>query len=403
MTVKLAYFLNSYPSTSLTFIRGEITAIEASGMPVTRYAVRRWPGPLVTEADRDEAARTRYLLEHKAGLLRALAVLVLRRPGAFLRAFGLWCRLLINAGGGFVRHAAYFAEAALLAAWARADGIDHIHTHFATNSAAVAMLAEAMGGPRWSMTVHGPNEFFDPERASVPLKAERAAFIASISHFAKGQVATHCGMAAFEKTHVVRCGVDLVAFAEAPPPAEDAPALHIGRLCVEKAQLLFPAAVAEAAQGAPGLRLEIIGDGALRERLEAAIAEHGVADRIALLGWCDHGEVRDRLVASRGLFLPSFAEGLPVAIMEALALGRPVIATGIAGIPELVDASCGWLVPAGDEGAMAAALAALATASPDRLSEMGRAGRARVEAMHDQKANALRLRGFIEDFHRNAL
>ncbi|MEL6767762.1 MAG: glycosyltransferase family 4 protein [Pseudomonadota bacterium] len=398
MTVKLAYFLNSYPYTSLTFIRGEIAAIEASGLPVTRYAIRPWPGALVMPEDKAEAARTRYLLEDRKGL--ALAALgLLARPRQLLAALGLWGRLVGNAGGGLARYTAYFAEAALLAAWARADGITHIHTHFATNGAAVAMLAEAMGGPRWSMTVHGPNEFFDPERASVPLKAARAAFIAAISHFAKGQVATHCGMAAFEKTHVVRCGVDLGAFEIADPPAEEAPVVHVGRLCVEKAQVLFPPAVAAAAEKAPGLRLEIIGDGDMRGAVEAAIEATGTGDRIAILGWRDHAEVRARLAASRGLLLPSFAEGLPVAIMEALALGRPVVTTSIAGIPELVDARCGWVVPAGDEAALAEALAALATAPAERLAEMGRAGRARVAAMHDQTANAARLRALIEAAH----
>ncbi|MEM7498015.1 MAG: glycosyltransferase family 4 protein [Pseudomonadota bacterium] len=400
MTVKLAYFLNSYPFTSLTFIRGEIAEIEASGLPVTRYAVRRWSVPLVTAADRAEEARTRYLLDAKAGLFVAALSLLATRPASFLRALLLWARLLRNAGGGLVRHVAYFLEAAQLARWSRADGITHIHTHFATNAAAVAMLAEAMDGPRWSMTVHGPNEFFDPERASVPLKAEKAAFIAAISHYARSQVAIHCGMAAFEKTHVVRCGVDLTAFAPAPPPAADAPVVHVGRLCVEKAQTLFPAAVARAAEAAPDLRLEIVGDGDTRPELEAAIAATGTAERIALLGWRDHEAVRERLAAGRGLLLPSFAEGLPVVIMEAMALGRPVVATSIAGIPELVDASCGWLVPAADEAALGEALTALASAPPERLAEMGRAGRARVAALHDQKANALRLRTLIEDADR---
>ncbi|MEO1531756.1 MAG: glycosyltransferase family 4 protein [Pseudomonadota bacterium] len=399
MTVKLAYFLNSYPYTSLTFIRGEIAAIEASGLPVTRYAIRPWPGELVTPEDKAEAARTRYLLADKRGLLLALLRLMALRPGRFLRALALWGRLVANAGGGLARHLAYFVEAALLADWARADGITHIHTHFATNGAAVAMLAEAMGGARWSMTVHGPNEFFDPERASVPLKADRAVFIAAISHFAKGQVATHCGMAAFEKTHVVRCGVDLEAFDAAGPPAAAAPVVHVGRLCVEKAQVLFPAAVAAAAEKAPALKLDIIGDGDLRGAVAAAIEATGTGERIAILGWRDHAEVRARLAAARGLLLPSFAEGLPVAIMEALALGRPVVTTSIAGIPELVDESCGWVIPAGDEAALAEALTALATAPAERLAEMGRAGRARVAAMHDQTANAARLRELIEAAH----
>ncbi|MEM6942488.1 MAG: glycosyltransferase [Pseudomonadota bacterium] len=399
MAVKLAYFLNTYPSTSQTFIRGEIAEIEASGLAVTRYAIRRWDEPLVTEADRVEETRTRYLLDRPATLLLALLLELVRNPRGIARGFGLWWRLFANAGGGFVRHVAYFLEAVQLKRWAVADGITHIHTHFATNGAAVAMLAEAMGGPRWSVTVHGPNEFFDPERASVPLKLARASFVAAISHFAKGQVATHCGMESFAKTHVVRCGVDLAAFAEADPSVAEAPVLHVGRLCVEKAQVLFPAAVAEAAETAGGLRLEVIGDGEARTAVEAAIAATGTSARITLLGWRSHVEVRSRLAASRGLFLPSFAEGLPIVIMEALALGRPVIASWVAGIPELVDADCGWLVAPGDEAGFARALAALASAPPATLEAMGRAGREKVTRLHDQRANALRLRALIEAAH----
>ncbi|MEM6677070.1 MAG: glycosyltransferase, partial [Pseudomonadota bacterium] len=113
--------------------------------------------------------------------------------------------------------------------------------------------------------------------------------------------------------------------------------------------------------------------------------------------WQPHEAVATRLAAGRGLLLPSFAEGLPIVIMEALAIGRPVIVTYIAGVPELVDQDCGWIVPAGDEAALAEALIAMATASPERLAEMGREGRARVERLHDQRANALRLKDLIAE------
>ncbi|MEM6677694.1 MAG: glycosyltransferase family 4 protein [Pseudomonadota bacterium] len=394
--MKIGYFLNTYPITSLTFIRGEIREIEASGVEILRYAIRPWDGALVTEADRAEAARTRYLLAGKAGLIAAFLREMAGNPRGLARGLALWWWLW-RAGGGLVRHAAYLLEAVRLKQWCRADGIAHLHTHFATNSAAVAMLAEAMGGVRWSMTVHGPNEFFDPVASSLPLKAERACFIAAITHFAKGQVAVHCGMEAFEKTHVVRCGVDLGAFAEAGPPDADAPIVHVGRLCTEKAQALIPAAVARAVEAAPGLRLDLIGDGDGRARVEAAVAATGTGERIRFLGWQPHEAVATRLAAGRGLLLPSFAEGLPIVIMEALAIGRPVIVTYIAGVPELVDQDCGWIVPAGDEAALAEALIAMATASPERLAEMGRAGRARVERLHDQRANALRLKDLIAE------
>jgi colanic acid/amylovoran biosynthesis glycosyltransferase len=139
----------------------------------------------------------------------------------------------------------------------------------------------------------------------------------------------------------------------------------------------------------------LIGDGEERPALEAEIARHGVAGHIELRGWQPNAEVRRALEAARALLLPSFAEGLPVVIMEAFALGRPVISTYIAGIPELVDASCGWLAPAGDVEGLAAAMRDALSAAPDRLVRMGAEARARAVARHDIAASARQLKALF--------
>ncbi|MEM0944219.1 MAG: glycosyltransferase, partial [Pseudomonadota bacterium] len=171
----------------------------------------------------------------------------------------------------------------------------------------------------------------------------------------------------------------------------------VGRLCPQKGQTLIPKAVARVAETHPALRVTLIGDGESRAEIEAEIATLGLADRITLLGWQSNAEVRAAISRARALMLPSFAEGLPIVLMEAFALGRPVLTTYIAGIPELVDQSCGWLIPASDEEALAEALADVMATPPERLAEMGRTGRARVEAAHDQHANAARLKDLIAE------
>jgi len=145
----------------------------------------------------------------------------------------------------------------------------------------------------------------------------------------------------------------------------------------------IPAAVAAVRDRFPDLRVTLVGDGESRADVEAEVARHGVADMVKLAGWRSNQEVRAALKDARALLLPSYAEGLPIVIMEAFALRRPALTTTIAGIPELVDASCGWLVPPGDHDALVAALADALAADQARLAAMGAEGRARVEARHD--------------------
>jgi len=145
--------------------------------------------------------------------------------------------------------------------------------------------------------------------------------------------------------------------------------------------------------------LTLVGDGEMRDGIERQIAMLGLSDHISITGWASSDRVREEILSARAMILPSFAEGLPVVIMEALALGRPVIASRIAGTPELVDENCGWLIPAGDVGAIANAMIAALAAKPATLDEMGREGRIRVLADHDASKNGEALLRTIERLH----
>jgi glycosyltransferase involved in cell wall biosynthesis len=138
--------------------------------------------------------------------------------------------------------------------------------------------------------------------------------------------------------------------------------------------------------------LVLAGDGEMRPDIEALIERLGLQPRVRITGWIGSGQVRDEIGAARALVLPSFAEGLPVVIMEAMALRRPVITTFVAGVPELVQAGAnGWLVPAGDVEALTDAMAACLATDQETLARMGEAARARVLVRHDVDREAAKL------------
>lgn len=401
--MRIGYLMNTYPVTSATFIRREIAALEGLGVAVTRFAVRPWDQDLVDPADRAEAARCTYLLQAGVGRL-ALAALreAVTNPKRFAHALGGAYQLWRDAGrGAFLRHVAYLLEAAYLKQQARA--LSHIHAHFSTNTAAVALLSARLGGPTFSFTAHGPDEFVDPAASSLAMKLQEARFAVAITQFARAQLALAGGMAVWDKLHVVGCGVDLDSLTAAPASAVDAPFVCIGRLCTQKAQVLVVKALAEVVQTHPQARVILIGDGDTRPAIEALITQHGLADHIALQGWADNAAVQDALAGSRALLLPSFAEGLPIVIMEAFARARPVVSTFIAGIPELVTPDTGWLIPAGDVPALVQTMRTCLDTTPEVLAQMGEAGRARVAQAHDLQANASKLQAlFAQEIQRVA-
>jgi glycosyltransferase involved in cell wall biosynthesis len=396
--VTLAYLVNTYPAPSHSFIRREIRALERRGLAPHRFALRSARATLADPADRAEDAATEHLLE--AGALRLaadLAAVALARPGRFLAALrlALACGARARARG---RHLVYLAEAARLVRRCAAIGARHLHAHFGTNSATVAMLAATLGGPRYSFTVHGPEEFDAPLALSLPDKLRRAAFAVAISAHGRSQLCRWLPPAAWSRLHVVRCGIEPAAFPDPPPPLPEGPLrlVAIGRFAPQKGFDDLVAALALARPEHPGLTLVLVGDGPLRGALEAAVAARGLGGAVRFAGWQDEAGVRDALSAAHLLAVPSFAEGLPVVAMEAMAMARPVIATWIAGIPELVrDGETGWLVPPAAPEALAAALAAAAATPPARLAAMGAAGRARVLALHDADAAAARLAGLF--------
>ncbi|MBB4155435.1 glycosyltransferase involved in cell wall biosynthesis [Sphingomonas jinjuensis] len=396
--MKLAYLLNTYPLTSTTFIRREIEAIEAAGQPVHRFASRRWDQELVDPDDRADQARTEYLLSGNVPVLAWGAITEpFVNPVGLARALPHWWHMYRAEGRGFVRHVNYLLQAIRMRRRAKALGIEHIHAHFSTNATTVAVLTRALGGPTYSFTVHGPDELVEPKRNAMAHKVAHAGFVAAITDYCRGRIVAEAPDQA-TRVRIVPCGLNLPDFVPSPPPP--GPLRHIvcvGRLCANKAQVLIPEALARVAARHPGVTIDLVGDGEDRAAIEEAARRHGVAANIRLLGWASAPEVRRHIADAGALLLPSLAEGLPIVIMEALALERPVLTTIIAGIPELVDDGCGWIFPSGSVDALAEALDDALASPPARRAAMGAEGRRRVEARHDvHKSAALLIAGFRE-------
>jgi len=390
----VAYFVNQYPMVSHTFIRREILTLEDLGASVLRVASRGWSDDLVDPADVTERAKTHYLLQAGAGRLVASALRAFASsPRHFLRAMRLAAGMARLSHRPLPVHLAYLAQACRLRELARDAGVSHVHAHFGSNSTEVAMLCAALGGPRYSFTVHGPEEFDMPVALHLKEKVEHAEFVAAISSFGRSQLYRWIGQAQWPKVKVVRCSVDesFHQAVDAPVPAGKR-VVCVGRLCEQKGQMLLLAAAHEMVRRGHDIELVLAGDGPLRPELERLIADYGLASRVRLTGWVSGEQVRALLLEARALILPSFAEGLPVVLMEAMALARPVITTRIAGIPELVrDGQDGWLVPAGDCRALVEAWTALLEADPASLLAMGASARQRVLQRHSAAAAARKL------------
>lgn len=382
----IAYLINQYPMISHSFIRREIQALERLGMRIERFALRGWNVELVDESDESERGKTRYLLKNGLrGLLPAVMRTSIVYPLRCWAALKLALRMAVGSEASLPYHLVYFAEACLLAEWLRRAQVQHLHAHFGTNSAEVAMLASLLTGIPYSLTIHGPEEFDRPMAIGLPEKLKRSAFVVAISSYGCSQLYRWMDAKEWDKVHVVHCGLE-PAFHAAPVvmPLHAHRLLYVGRFSEQKGLLLLLRAAHLLLRKSIDFELVLAGDGELRGKIESLIDELSLSERVTITGWVSSGQVREHLLASRALVVSSFAEGLPVVIMEAMALCRPVLSTHIAGIPELVrDGKDGWLFPAGSVTALATAMESCLATPLEVINRMGEHARNRVLERHD--------------------
>jgi glycosyltransferase involved in cell wall biosynthesis len=393
--VKLAYVCSRYPAISKTFILREIGALRALGLDVQPFSVRRAPpAQLLTEAERAEARRTFAILP--IGPLRLLAAhlaLVVADPRLYARVLGEALRQRPPGLRAWLWALFYFAEAGVLAHELIRRRIDHVHAHFANVGGSVAQRAAALARCSWSLTLHGHGDFSRPTELGLADKIRAARFVVCVSAFGRSQALLHSEPAHWSKVHVVHCGVDTRRFPApallpATPPASGGPLrlLSVGRLSPEKGQRFLVEAVALLGQRGVDVSCRLVGDGPERAALEQLSRALGVSDRVRLEGAVGQDRIQDFYEQADLFVMSSLSEGLPVALMEAMAKQLPVVAPRITGIPELVESGVHGLLfaPASSE-ALAEAIAALA-GDVERRRRMGVAGRARVLREFDVSA-----------------
>jgi glycosyltransferase involved in cell wall biosynthesis len=381
---RFAYLTGTYPRATDTFIQREVQTLRALGYHVQTFSVRKPPereniGPDIAA----ERETTIYLLP-AVGLFSAHFAQLLFSPRRYFSALMLAARNCPPGVGAMARQIAYFAEAAMLARLMRKHSLSHLHNHFADSSCSVAAIAAELGGFTFSFTMHGPAEFFEPKLWWIDEKVRRALFVNCISHFCRSQAMVFTSVDRWEKLRIVHCGVQPELFEIKMHVGHGDKLLFIGRLAAAKGLPILLEAVAKV----EGATLDIVGDGPDREMLEQKAQSLGLSDRVRFLGYQSQPQVRELLKRADGFIMSSFAEGVPVVLMEAMAAGVPVVATRIAGIPELVcDNESGLLVSPGDVDALTNAIRRL-LGDPDLRSRFATAGREMIEREFDIRREA---------------
>ena len=264
--MRIAYFTNQYPAVSHTFIRREILALEKLGLAITRYALRPAPENLVDPVDKTEERKTKLVLRAGAAeIFRCFTVTLLKQPFKLAEVFRLAAKMGWHSDRGILRHFAYAVEATVLASWCRRDGIDHLHAHFGTNPAAVAMFASQLSGIPYSFTAHGSEEFEKAPLLALDEKLKRSAFAVCVSSFGKSQLMRWSSPDQWKKIEVIHSGVD-ASFLETPfqTPTSSPRFVCVGRFVSVKAHLILIGALSQLQQMGIHCEIVLVGDGPLR-------------------------------------------------------------------------------------------------------------------------------------------
>ena len=401
MPPRLLYLLSRYPAVSHTFFLNEILELRKHGFTVEVASINQ-PDRLYSsmpEIEVEEAKKTFYI--KSTGAMQAAAVAartLVFRPKVFFRGLAAALRLGSWDLSTTLFALLYFGEALVLGDWMRSHGHRHLHIHFCGPVATVGMLTSVAWGFSYSMTVHGPDEFYDVEKFYLRQKVEGAKFILCISDFCRSQLMRIAAPEHWDKMHVARLGVDPNVFLPMhgqPKPDQMLEVLCVGRLVPSKGQLILLRACAILhSRGCP-IRVRLVGDGPDRKHLETFAKQEKIP--VVFEGAKTHEETRQLLGRADIFALASFAEGVPVALMEAMAMEVPCVSTVIAGIPELIrDGLDGMLVPASSTELLAAALERLIE-DPTLRRSIGLAGRKRVHDLYNLSKNVSFLASVLRE------
>jgi len=395
--LKVAYIMSRFPKLTETFILNEMRAMEEAGVDVDVYPLLRESAEVIHPEARPFVERAHFQPFLSAEIVKANLWYLARRPRAYLAALwdllsGTWRSRRYLAGA-----LAFFPKSALFARQMEKDGVNHVHAHFASHPAAVAFVIQRLAGIPFSFTAHGSDIHRD--KTMLDKKVAEAAFVVPISNFNRDVILEECGTGYEEKMIVIHCGVDTDIFRSGSPGSPKLPlnVLCIGTLHEVKGQSYLLQACQHLRSEGLDVICHLVGDGPDRAMLQAQAAEGDLNGAVRFHGLMTRAEVAELLQTVDVVVAPSVPsrdgrrEGIPVALMEALACGVPVVASRLSGIPELViDDETGLLTPPGDDDALARAIRRLHDDFSLR-TRLGTAGRAKIIQEFDLRTNAGRL------------
>ena len=395
----LAYLVGHYPAITHTFILREVLELRQIGFDIQTASVNQAEvsNDGATEQERDEEARTFYVKARGwPGILMDHTACLISRPHRYLAGLAFAVRLARLDLSAALRHCFYFAEAVVIGQWMRRKALHHLHVHFAVATSTVAMLVKKIFGTPYSITVHGPDEFYGVRHHHLAEKVGEAAFIVCIGQFCRSQLMMTAAPRYWEKLEVCPLGVDPNEFQPRHLPAPTFQILCVGRLVPRKGQAVLVEATARLVKRGREVQLSLVGDGPDREALEGAAARLNISESVTFHGWINQRRIREFMETADVFVLPSFAEGVPVCLMEAMAMEIPCISTFVAGIPELIESGKhGILVPPSDPELLAAAVEKL-IGDPELRLRLARGGRRRVLEKYDLQVNVRRLAAILE-------
>lgn len=378
--MRVAYLLDVFPVLSETFIVREIEALKRRGVSITVFAVARRSADVIHEDSIALLEDVRFIGElrrsrSKGSLIPLHLKFFLRKPVQYLIA-------LSKAVGGSRKVLQCFFWSPFYADLMSREGVQQLHAHFVLDGCMHAMFISLLMGIPYSVTVHAHDIFHPKYEELRKEKLGYASFIAAISRFNKTFVETRYPTIAAGKIQIVRCGIDLDEFEVASGRRSTMRSvLAVGRLVEQKGfSYLIEACALLRERGVDNFSVDIIGEGVERNSLEAKILDLGLQSRVNLLGQRDQAFVRGALDAADVFVLPCVQEasgmmdGIPVALMEAMAKAIPVISTGVSGIPELI-VDGGYVVDSQNSVALADAMQKVLAMAPAQRNALGRRGR----------------------------
>src|SRR3954447_4989852 len=393
----IGYLTSQYPATSHTFISREVAALRGLGVALDTFSIRLpTSAELKDDAIAAESRDTFTVLQlPETRIVGAQLATLLTDPIGYFRTLGLALGHRPPGLRGLGLSLAHFAESVVLARELRRRGITRLHNHFANSAATVGFLVTRMLRMPWSFTMHGISETDYPAGLLLGRKIEAAEFVACVSYFGRAQAMRLVTPDHWSKLHVVRCGLPLSELPKHAPPRRAKSLIAVGRLSPEKGQAGLLEAFAEVSRDHDALQLVLVGDGPEAERLRAQAGELGIAERVRFAGRLSEQDTLRQIAAADILVLRTFMEGLPIVLMEAMAMGTAVIASRVAGIPELVeDDQNGLLFTPSNWDELASCIRRLV--DDDALREKFAGwGRTKVAAEFDIERSAERLRELL--------